>query len=66
MREVGTHSVSYTHLDVYKRQGETLLEGYDGKGKDKVTVVDELLDRAIEMGFLSDGGRVSFLSLIHI
>ena len=26
----------------------------------KVTVVDELLDRAIEMGFLSDGGRVSF------
>ena len=40
--------------------GETLLEGYDGKGKDKVTVVDELLDRAIEMGFLSDGGRVSF------
>ena len=39
---------------MYKRQG------YDGKGKDKVTVVDELLDRAIEMGFLSDGGRVSF------
>ena len=40
--------------------GETLLESYDGKGKDKVTVVDELLDRAIEMGFLSEGGRVSF------
>lgn len=40
--------------------GETLLEGYDGKGKDKVTAADELLDRAIEMGFLSDGGRVSF------
>src|SRR5699024_11709383 len=32
--------------------GETLLEGYDGKGKDKVTVADELIDRAIEMGFL--------------
>ena len=31
--------------------GETLLEGYDGKGKDKVTVADELIDRAIEMGF---------------
>ena len=40
--------------------GETLLEGYDGKGKDKVTVADELIDRAIEMGFLSDGGLVSF------
>ena len=40
--------------------GDTLLEGYDGKGKDKVTVADELIDRAIEMGFLSDGGQVSF------
>ena len=40
--------------------GETLLEGYDGKRKDKVTVADELIDRAIEMGFLSDGGQVSF------
>ena len=42
------------------QDGETLLEGYDGKGKDKVTVADELIDRAIEMGFLSDGGQVSF------
>ncbi len=42
------------------KTGETLLEGYDGKGKDKVTVADELIDRAIEMGFLSEGGRVSF------
>ena len=25
-----------------------------------MTVADELIDRAIEMGFLSDGGRVSF------
>ena len=41
--------------------GETLLEGYDGKGKDKITVADELIDRAIEMGFLSEGGRVSLL-----
>ena len=40
--------------------GKTLLEGYDGKGKDKITVADELIDRAIEMGFLSSGGRVSF------
>lgn len=40
--------------------GRKLLEGYDGKGKDKVTVADELIDRAIEMGFLSEGGQVSF------
>ena len=40
--------------------GKRLLEDYDGKGKDKVTVADELIDRAIEMGFLSEGGLVSF------
>ena len=40
--------------------GEKLLEGYSGKGKDKVTVADELIDRAIEMEFLSEGGQVSF------
>lgn len=40
--------------------GVALLEGYDGRGKDKVTVADELIDRAIDMGYLSEGGRVSF------
>ena len=40
--------------------GEKLIEGYSGDGKDKVTVADELIDRAVEMGFLSDGGNVSF------
>ena len=40
--------------------GRQLLEGYDGKGKDKATVADELVDRAIEMGFLSEGGWISF------
>ena len=40
--------------------GKELLEGYDGRGKDKITVSDELIDRAIEMGFLSEGGMVSF------
>ena len=40
--------------------GVTLLEGYDGRGKDKVTVADELIDRAIDMGFLSEGGQISF------
>ena len=40
--------------------GVALLDGYQGKGKDKVTVADELIDRAIAMGYLSEGGRVSF------
>ena len=42
--------------------GEKLLEGYDGKGKDKVIVADELVDRAIAMGFLSEGARFPFPS----
>lgn len=40
--------------------GRTLLDGYDGNGKDKITVADELIDRAIDMGFLSEGGEISF------
>ncbi len=40
--------------------GVKLLKGYDGKGKDKVTAADELIDRAIDMGFLSEGGQISF------
>ena len=40
--------------------GAKLLEGYSGRGKDKLTVADELIDRAIAMGFLSEGGQVSF------
>ena len=40
--------------------GQTLLEGYYGRGKDKLTVTDELIDRAIQMGFLAEGGQVSF------
>ena len=40
--------------------GIRLLDGYDGKGKDKTTVADELIDRAIQMGFLSEGGQISF------
>ena len=47
-------------LTATNEDGERLLRGYDGKGKDKVTVADELIDRAIEMGFLSEGGKVSF------
>ena len=40
--------------------GVRLLENYQAGGKDKITVADELIDRAIDMGFLSEGGTVSF------
>ncbi|MBQ8287958.1 MAG: PepSY domain-containing protein [Clostridia bacterium] len=40
--------------------GMTLIAGYDYEDKDKITVADELIDRAIEMGFLADGGNVAF------
>ncbi len=51
---------SVVNLTGTNADGERLLEGYDGRGKDKVTVADELIDRAIAMGFLSEGGQVSF------
>ena len=49
-----------TGLTGLNEDGEQLLEGYDGRGKDKVTAADELIDRAIEMGFLAEGGRIVF------
>ena len=40
--------------------GEKLIEGYSARGKDEVEVADDLIERAIEMGFLTDGGGISF------
>lgn len=39
--------------------GQDLIEGYTPSSKNKVEVANELVDRAIEMGYLADGGRVS-------
>ena len=41
--------------------GQALLADYDGKGKDKTLVADELIDRALDMGFFFSGGQVAFL-----
>jgi len=41
-------------LEGLNEDGKLLLEGYEGRGKDKTKVTDELIDRAIEMGFLSE------------
>ena len=40
--------------------GETLLQGYELSEDDPTDVADDLLDRAIELGFLEEGGRVNF------
>lgn len=39
--------------------GQQLIAGYQYKKKTFDTVLNELIDRAIEQGFLSDGGKVS-------
>lgn len=40
--------------------GKTLLADYHSRGKDSLTVSEELIDRAIESGYLSDGGEITF------
>lgn len=39
--------------------GETLLAGYDHRKKDLDTVMDELVDLAIDMGYLHEGGTIT-------
>ena len=39
--------------------GEDLIEGYDYKKKSVDLVMDELVDRAIQMGYLHEGGTIS-------
>lgn len=40
--------------------GILLLEGFESENNDKVAVANELVDRAIELGFLAEGGQISF------
>lgn len=46
------------HAVALNADGDTLLEGYGAEGKELALVADELMRRAVEQGFLSDGGRV--------
>jgi len=39
--------------------GAELLEGYDHRKKELDTVMDELVDRAIDMGYLHEGGKIT-------
>ena len=47
-------------LEGLNEDGEDLLEGYKPESKDRLEVTDALIDRAIDMGNLSAGGRISF------
>lgn len=40
--------------------GELLIDGYDPKRQDKLAVADDLIERAIDMGFLSDDAIIIF------
>lgn len=40
--------------------GKRLLEGYACRGKERTVVAGELIGRAVDMGYLADGGRVEF------
>ena len=57
-----SHSGRVLDLDGTNNDGRALIEGYEYRGKDRYTVADELADRAIEMGFLDNGGQISLLA----
>ena len=46
-------------LDGLNKDGEALIAGYAYQGKDRETAAGELVERAIDMGYLSDGETVS-------
>ena len=46
-------------LEGLNQDGWDLIEGYSYHNKDQDTVAQELVDRAIEMGYLSDGDTIS-------
>ena len=46
-------------LEGLNANGEDLIEGYSYRGKDRETAADELVERAIHMGYLADGDTVS-------
>ena len=46
-------------LEGLNSDGEDLIEGYSYRGKDRETTANELVERAIAMGYLSDGDTIS-------
>lgn len=46
-------------LEGLNEDGAALIDGYHAYGKGMKTVSDELADRAVELGYLSDGGQIT-------
>ena len=46
-------------LEGLNADGLILIDGYDYRGKDRDTAAEELVERAIDMGYLSDGDTIS-------
>ena len=46
-------------LDAHNADGQALIAAYDYSGKSKTRVSDELVDRAIAMGYLSEGDTIA-------
>ena len=46
-------------LEGLNADGAALIDGYHAYGKGMKTVSDELADRAMEQGYLSDGGKIT-------
>ena len=46
-------------LDALNEDGERLIENYDYHGKDRDIVTEELVERAMDMGYLSDGDTIA-------
>ena len=47
-------------LEGLNDDGTALLQGYESRGKDLLTVSTELIGRAIEGGYIADGGKITF------
>ena len=48
------------HLESSDSKGEEILKEYSGKGKDKVTAANEILEIGKSKGYISDGDTVEF------
>ncbi len=47
------------NIEGINQDGKDLLEGYEYSRKDLDTVTEELVDRAIDMGYLHEGGKIT-------
>lgn len=54
------HHGQVLSVEALNEDGEMLVEGYKPNRQDKLVVADELLERAIDMGFLSDNAVITF------